>query len=143
MPLTNCSPKFAPIKKLINKGRSYYIMIKSSSSLKTILFDWRWPLFVNHKEEHALKEDDKKYPIRKGWMITYGVILFSLLTVELYTVFTKDWSATLTNQFLALVERYPFLIGVPAVIFLTWLWWHFVLPIIAIWFGWHKRENKS
>ncbi len=116
--------------------------MKTRSSLYTILFDYRWPLLINHRGERPASRDGYKWPIRKGWMITYGIILFTLLAVELYAVFTKDWSATLTHQFLALVERYP-IIGVPALIFLVWLLWHFALPILGIWRDWWKNRRLT
>jgi hypothetical protein len=74
--------------------------------------------------------DYYRWDLHVGWFSTYILILILLLMAEMYAVGARaDW--TFTRNLLAVVERAPWT-GIIVLVFLSWLWLHFAIPIIGI-----------
>jgi hypothetical protein len=73
------------------------------------------------------------YQLHVGWTGTYMIIIILLLMAEMYAVGAgKHWS--LTENTVAVVQRAPWL-GVPILLFLAWLLFHFAIRLVPVMLG--------
>ena len=67
------------------------------------------------------------------WDLFWGVLAAVVAGAYVYIYVTGQWEGSLTNTLLALVDRHPWLVGVPLLLFLVWLLLHFAVPIVRRW----------
>ncbi len=73
----------------------------------------------------------------KRWGIFWAALAIIVAGAYVYISLTGQWEGSLTNTVLSLVYRWPWQAGIILMAFLTWLYFHFAIPVIRRWRGKH------
>ncbi len=77
---------------------------------------------------------------RTRWGIFWATLAAIVAGAYVYIALTGQWEGSLTNTILSLVDRHPWLVGIPFMLGLVWLVLHFGIPIFR---RWREELNKE